>query len=65
MFLDWESLLVRGYGDDDRIKYGTGGIVRTRDLQSHCAALLADSSVSYLHLRSALNNCYQCRVERV
>lgn len=57
-------ILVRGYRDDDRIKYGTGQVVATADLDKACATLLDDPELAYLHLRSAANNCFQCRVER-
>jgi Protein of unknown function (DUF1203) len=64
MFLGWDSLLIRGYGPDDRIVYGTGQIVPRRELGARIAALLDQPRVAYLHARSASNNCYQCRIER-
>ena len=65
MFLEWESLLMRGYKANDRIKYGTGQIMTTADLENACEGLFKDPDVAYIHLRSASNNCYQCRVDRV
>lgn len=56
--------ILRGYGDDDRIVYGTGGVVATTAIPARAAELLADARVAYLHVRSARNNCYQCRIER-
>ena len=56
--------ILRGYGDDDRIFYGTGGVVATAAIPARAAELLADARVAYLHVRSARNNCYQCRIER-
>lgn len=56
--------IVRGYGYDDRIVYGTGGVVPTESIVSRARALLADPDIAYLHVRSARNNCYQCRIER-
>lgn len=56
--------IVRGYGPDDRIVYGTGQIVDTPAIPAKAAALLEDPRVAYLHVRSASNNCYQCRIER-
>jgi hypothetical protein len=56
--------IVRGYGADDRIVYGTGGVVATAAIPRRAAALLADPRVAYLHVRSARNNCYQCRIDR-
>lgn len=58
------SYIVRGYGDDDRIVYGTGAVVPTRDIPARAAELLGRRDVAYLHMRSAKNNCYQCRIER-
>lgn len=57
------SFLVRGYGSDDRIVYGTGRIVATSALADACGTLLADPRVAYVHLRSASNGCYQARVD--
>jgi hypothetical protein len=56
--------IVRGYGPDDRIVYGTGGVVATGAIPARAGALFADPGVAYLHVRSARNNCYQLRIER-
>jgi len=56
--------LLRGYGRDDRIVYGTGGVVATEAILTRAAALLGDPQVAYLHVRSARNNCYQVRIDR-
>lgn len=56
--------IIRGYGHDDRIAYGTGRVVPTVLIPAAAAALLADAAIAYVHLRSARNNCYQCRVGR-
>lgn len=56
--------IVRGYGADDRIVYGTGGVVATDAIPARAGELLADDRVAYVHVRSARNNCYQCRIER-
>jgi hypothetical protein len=64
MFAGWERLMVRGYGMDDRIVYGTGQVVDTARLEAACRDLFADPRVAYIHLRSAKNNCYQARVDR-
>jgi hypothetical protein len=64
MFAGWERLMVRGYGADDRIVYGTGQVVETARLEAVCRAIFADPRVAYIHLRSAANNCYQARVDR-
>ncbi|MDP3195543.1 DUF1203 domain-containing protein [Tabrizicola sp.] len=56
--------IVRGYGADDRIVYGTGGVVATGAIAARARELFADPKVAYLHVRSARNNCYQCRIDR-
>ena len=56
--------IVRGYGADDRIVYGTGGVVATGAIPARAEVLFADPRVSYLHVRSSRNNCYQCRIDR-
>ena len=64
MFLKKEQMMVRGYKANERIKYGTGKVVNTPELTDACAAILSDPEIEYVHLRSASNNCFQCRVER-
>jgi len=56
--------IVRGYGEDDRIVYGSGGVVPTGDIAARAEALFAREDIAYVHVRSARNNCYQCRIER-
>lgn len=56
--------LIKGYGADDRIVYGTGQIIAPEDMFGACENIFADSNVAYIHVRSARNNCYQCRVTR-
>jgi hypothetical protein len=56
--------IVRGYGHDERIVYGTGAVVPTSQIPTYAAALLQRPEVAYAHVRSARNNCYQCRIER-
>lgn len=56
--------IVRGYGADDRIVYGTGGVIPTLGITARAAELFGDARVAYLHVRSARNNCYQCRIDR-
>lgn len=64
VFLASPAYIVRGYGWDDRIAYGTGGVVETTAIAARAAELLADPAIAYLHVRSASNNCYHCRIER-
>ncbi len=58
------SYMMRGYGADDRIVYGTGCVVPAADLDARADALLARPEIAYLHVRSAANGCYQCRIDR-
>lgn len=62
--LNSPAYLVRGYDADERIIYGTGQMVPTADISTYAGSLLADSQVQFVHVRSAENNCFQCRVER-
>ncbi len=64
LFLSRAHALVRGYGKDDRIVTGTGQVVPSAEIAMVARDLLARPQVAYLHLRSASNNCYQCRIER-
>ncbi len=64
LFCRTADYIVRGYGADDRIVYGTGAVVPTSAIPARAQELLARPDVAYLHMRSARNNCYQCRIER-
>ena len=54
--------IVRGYGPDDRIVYGTGAVVPTGRIMAEAKARLSDRRVAYVHVRSARNNCFQVRI---
>lgn len=56
--------ILRGYGVDDRIVYGTGAVVARSELLFQAEARLTDPQVAYLHVRSARNTCYQVRIDR-
>lgn len=62
--LDSPDYIVRGYSHDDRIIYGTGAVTLTANIPARAAELLERDDVAYVHIRSARNNCYQCRVDR-
>ncbi len=64
LFRPTPDYIVRGYGHDDRIVYGTGAVVPTGQICGRAHELLARDDVAYLHVRSARNNCYQCRIDR-
>lgn len=59
-----KDYLLRGYGADDRIVYGTGAITPVDGIDARATELLQRPEVAYVHVRSARNNCYQCRIER-
>jgi hypothetical protein len=63
MFLERQAYLIRGYSVDDRIVYGTGRIVAPTLLAETAHHTFRDPRVSYIHVRSASNNCYQCRID--
>ena len=56
--------ILRGYGANDRIVYGTGEVTARDHIVQRAETLLADRSVAYVHVRSARNNCYQVRLDR-
>ncbi|NJM30956.1 MAG: DUF1203 domain-containing protein [Rhizobiales bacterium] len=56
--------LIKGYGTNDRIVYGTGQVVPSDELETAAAEILARPDVAYVHVRSAVNNCYTCRIDR-
>ena len=56
--------IVRGYGADDHIVYGTGAVTPKERVMSYAEELLARDDIAYVHVRSARNNCYQCRIDR-
>ncbi|OWV94225.1 hypothetical protein ATY81_12290 [Rhizobium sp. R72] len=58
------DFIVRGYNAENRIVYGTGAVTLTPDIGSYAAQLLERTDIAYVHVRSARNNCYQCRIDR-
>ena len=61
--LESPTYILRGYGRDDRIVYGTGAVVATETLPEEAARRLADPRIAYVHVRSARNNCFQVRID--
>lgn len=55
--------IVRGYGANERIIYGTGAVTARGAIVERAATLLADTRVAYVHVRSARNNCFQVRID--
>jgi hypothetical protein len=64
MLLKSPQMIVRGYSQDERIIYGTGAVVPTSEIATVAATLLARPEVAFVDLRSATNNCFQCRIDR-
>lgn len=56
--------LIKGYGTDDRIVYGTGAITPTDQIGAKVRDIFARPDIAYIHVRSARNNCYQARIDR-
>jgi len=64
MFQATPDYIVRGYGHDDRIVYGTGAVTPTPEIAVRAHTLLERTDVAYVHVRSARNNCFQLRIDR-
>ena len=64
MFRATPDYILRGYGHDDRIVYGTGAVTSTHQICTRAHELLGRDDIVYVHMRSARNNCYQVRIER-
>lgn len=63
-FKNGRRYLIKGYYANDRIAYGTGTIIEPKDMADAAARILDRPDIAYVHVRSALNNCYQLRIER-
>ena len=59
-----KDYILRGYGDNNRIVYGTGAVTLKEDVSDYAARLFERDDIAYIHVRSARNNCYQCRIDR-
>lgn len=57
------NFILRGYGTNNRIVYGTGAVTEVADIPAYATELLRKPEVAYVHVRSARNNCYQCRID--
>ena len=62
--LESRDYIVRGYDGRDRIVYGTGAVTPTGEIAAYAETLLARDDIAYVHVRSARNNCYQCKIVR-
>jgi hypothetical protein len=54
--------LLKGYGADERIVYGTGKVVDADALIDHAEWALGWPGVVHVDVRSARNNCFQARI---
>jgi hypothetical protein len=63
-FLASPQYIVRGYSADERIVYGTGAVVPTQDIPARATALFENPGIDFVHVRSATNNCFHCRIDR-
>lgn len=59
-----QSYILRGYDAEERIIYGTGEVTARRDFDARIEALFARDDVRFIDVRSAANNCFQCRIQR-
>ena len=60
-----QRMLIRGYNAQNRIVYGTGQVVPVENIQVTAERLFERSEIAYIHVRSASNNCYSCRIDRI
>lgn len=56
--------LLKAYGADNRIIYGSGQITPTDEIERYCETLFMDAKVAYVDARSASNNCFTLRIKR-
>ena len=64
MFSARNQMIIRGYDVQNRIVKDTGQLIETKSIQVAAKHLLRNIQISYLHVRSASNNYFQCRIER-
>ena len=62
--LNSPAYIVRAYSADERILYGTGKVTPTGEIAAYAESLLRDPDAAFVDVRSAANNCYQCRIKR-
>ncbi|MGB7288075.1 MAG: DUF1203 domain-containing protein [Salaquimonas sp.] len=59
-----QEFILRGYSSEELIVEGTGRVILTGKLVSYASELLDIPSVTSVHVRSASNNCYFCKIEK-
>lgn len=60
-FLASPDYILRGYDADERIVYGTGGVISRDAIPARILDLLNQPAVKAVHIRSSRNNCYHCK----
>ena len=60
-FLTSPDYILRGYDADERIVYGTGGVIARDSIPARIEELLDAPGVTSVHIRSSRNNCYHCK----
>jgi len=60
-FLESPDYILRGYDAEERIVYGTGGVIKLEAITARIEELLNTPAVMAVHIRSSRNNCYHCR----
>lgn len=63
MFSARNQMIIRGYDVRNRIVEDTGQLIETKNIQVAAKYLFKNIEISYQHVRSASNNCFQCRIE--
>jgi hypothetical protein len=58
------EMLIRGYGYDERIIYGTGKVISMTALAEESSRLFECNQLWFIHVRSSTNSCYHFRIER-
>lgn len=64
MYEEDGDILLRAYDKHERIIYGTGQVIKNRDVEAVAAKLLEQTKAAFIHARSATNNCFQYRINR-
>lgn len=59
-----ENYVVRGYNADERIVYGSGTVTPKEEVNACVEKVFTNPEVAFIHIRSAEDTCFQCRVER-
>lgn len=64
MYEDEGDILLRAYDKHERIIYGTGQVIKNKNVKEVASKLLEETKVAFIHARSSTNNCFQYRIDR-